>query len=133
MRPDVSIIPARERFAMAKRRALPQREVIALVIAQEMLCGCGCGVRLDPLGEGVIGEHVIARTIGGSEALGNRAFWRKPCAKAKTNGKGGDLSKGFKAKRQGGQKRKRKGRELRSNPTIPARANPWPKRRKVRT
>jgi hypothetical protein len=67
-----------------KRKPLTRAEVLTLCIAQQGRCGCGCGVHLDPIGEGVIDEHVIALELTGPNALTNRKLYRKPCAKAKT-------------------------------------------------
>ncbi len=66
------------------RRPLTRRETIELAVRQEGRCGCGCGVKLNALTEGVIDEHVIPLEWGGSNDLPNRQLWRHPCAKAKT-------------------------------------------------
>lgn len=67
-----------------KRKPLTRREVIQLMLDQEGRCGCGCGVKLEPMGEGVIDEHWIALELGGSNDLKNRYLLRKPCAATKT-------------------------------------------------
>lgn len=73
------------------------------------MCGCGCGEPLEPLTEGVIDEHRIALQLTGSNDLGNREFWRKPCSVEKTKG---DLTGISKAKRiearENGTRRERK-------------------------
>lgn len=111
-----------------KRKPLSRPQVIQLVLDQEGRCGCGCGVKLDPMGEGVIDEHV--RPLGqlGDNELSNRALYRKPCAKAKTAGARGDNARTAKAKRQGGEKGQWARRQKRGEGTIKNRKTTWPKR-----
>lgn len=71
-------------MSVEKRKPLTRRQVIEIVLRQEGRCQCGCGVKLSPLTEGVIDEHLIALELGGSNDLGNRALYRKPCAATKT-------------------------------------------------
>ena len=70
-----------------KRRPLTRRESLQLMLDQNGRCGCGCGVKLDPMGEGVIDEHRVALALGGTNDLTNRELWRKPCAGRKTAAK----------------------------------------------
>ncbi len=84
MKPDLSVMPQREPAKVEDRRPLTRREVIELAVRQSGYCGCGCGVKLDALREGVIDEHVIALGLTGSNELQNRSLWRKPCSAAKT-------------------------------------------------
>lgn len=126
MKPSVSAIPARPRVVIEKRKPLSRAQTIVMVIQQAGRCGCGCGVSLDPMGEGVVDEHVVALSIGGGNAMWNRSLWRKPCSAAKTHGKRGDTARTAKAKRQAG--------ETCNGPkrAIPKRVNPWPTGRKMR-
>lgn len=82
------------------RKTLNRPQVIAVLCAQAggIQCGCGCGEMLDPLGEGVIDEHVRALGLVGSNDLDNRRFYRRPCAKRKTDTQ--DIPRIAKAKRQ---------------------------------
>lgn len=86
MKPDLTIVQAREIPKPPKRRELTRMEVIELSVRQEGKCGCGCGVKLDAMREGVIDEHVIPLAYGKEDAndLKNRALFRKPCAAKKT-------------------------------------------------
>jgi hypothetical protein len=124
------------------RKALTRSQVIALCARQTdtpILCGCGCGVPLDPAGEGIVDEHVLPRLLGalGSErerdALSNRALYRRPCAQRKTTA---DVKQIAKAKRQAGEKgqqaRRASGktksipsRKLEGGGSIPKRNDPW--------
>lgn len=77
----------RERVIIEKRKPLSRRESLQLMLDQNGRCGCGCGVKLDPMGEGVVDEHVIPLEIREqANALDNRSLYRKPCAARKTKG-----------------------------------------------
>ena len=112
---------------MTARKALTRTEIILLCQLQAegpILCGCGCGVPLDPVKERVVDEHVIPRKLveEGSEAerdvIENRRFYRWPCALKKTKG---DLAKIAKADRQGGQTGQQARRERRGSGLIQSR------------
>lgn len=78
----------RERVIIEKRKPLSRRESLQLMLDQNGRCGCGCGVKLDPMGEGVVDEHVIPLEIReDANALDNRSLYRKPCARTKTDKK----------------------------------------------
>ncbi len=117
----------REPVPIEPRRPLTRREVIELAVRQSGRCACPCGEKLDALREGVTDEHRIPLALGGTNDLTNRELWRTPCAKAKTAGK--DAPAIAKAKRItariDGTRRPRQ--------PIPARADPWPKGRKLPT
>lgn len=121
---------------MTKRKPLTRVQLIQLMLDQEGKCGCGCGVKLDPMGEGVIDEHVIPRELsepghqGERDDLSNRELWRKPCAKAKTTG---DMDQINKAKRQGLERGQQARRKKRGKGTIPTRPQPWPRGRKLQS
>lgn len=117
----------REPVHIDKRKPLTRRQALQLMLDQNGRCGCGCGVKLDPMGEGVIDEHVIPLEIReNANELANRSLYRKPCAARKTPG---DLKAIAKCRRiearENGTRRERK--------PIPQRANPWPKGRKFPT
>lgn len=108
-----------------KRKPLTRREVMQLMLDQEGKCGCGCGVKLNPMTEGVIDEHRVPLAMGGTNELSNRHLFRKPCATVKT-GKGGDLTMIAKAKRQGGETGQHARREACGGGSIKQRPDPWP-------
>lgn len=83
MKPDVSILPVPNR-STEKRVPLTAKQRAQLALDQSGRCGCGCGERLDHAREGTIDEHVVALALGGTNALSNRAIWRKPCSAVKT-------------------------------------------------
>jgi hypothetical protein len=91
---------ARPADLVEKRKPLARKEFLQLCIDQNGRCGCGCGVKLDPMGEGVIDEHYIPLELTGPNALRNRMLFRKPCAKAKTKIDAGTIAK---AKRLAGE------------------------------
>jgi len=112
-----------------KRKALTRKQLIVLMLEQEGRCGCGCGVKLDPMGEGVIDEHWNPLGLTGTNDTENRRLLRKPCATAKTKP---DVARIAKAKRQGretGQQARRavKGGSIPSRP-FPKTKTTWPKR-----
>ena len=96
MKPDVSLIPARDRTVEARKPLTPKQRA-ELALGQKGICGCGCGGKLDHAREGTIDEHVVALGLMGANDLANRSLWRKPCSDAKTYGK--DLPAIAKAKR----------------------------------
>lgn len=136
MKPDLSLIPVRS-TAAEKRKRLNRAQSLFLAVTQLGKCGCGkCGKMLDPLVEGVVDEHVIALDLGGTNDIGNRSLWRRPCAKAKTAAEGEPIAKGRRIRGDTGNAKKRPIRSnpvIRSNPTIAKRPNPWPEGRKMRT
>lgn len=83
MKPDFSILPEPDR-STEKRVPLTAKQRAQLALDQNGRCGCGCGERLDHAREGTIDEHIVALALGGTNALSNRAIWRKPCSSAKT-------------------------------------------------
>lgn len=74
----------------AKRAHLTEREWKAMFTRQDGICGCGCGVALD-VSEGIIAEHVFDLVSLGNAGKPD-SLYRKPCAKAKTNGPRGDIT-----------------------------------------
>lgn len=112
MKPDLSVLPEPDR-STEKRIPLTAKQRAQLALDQNGRCGCGCGERLDHAREGTIDEHIVALALGGTNALSNRAIWRKPCSAVKT---AMDLAYIARAKRlagetcQGAPVRKLKGR-----------------------
>ena len=109
---------------MTDRKALTRTQIILICQRQAqgpILCGCGCGVPLDPVNEKVIDEHGLARKLcePGSEAerdvLENRSFYRWPCALEKTRA---DLAQIAKGKRQGGETGQKARRDRRGGSSI---------------
>lgn len=112
-----------------KRKPLTRAEFGQLMVDQLGRCACGCGEKLQPMGEGVIDEHRVPLALGGTNLLENRHLFRKPCALAKTVD---DIARIAKAKAQGGETGQRARREKRGKSSIPARANPWPPKGSVK-
>lgn len=84
MKPDHSIIPERKPH-VEPRKNLTRAEFAQLMLDQDGLCGCGCGVKMDAMREGIVDEHMIPLAAGGTNALPNRRLLRKPCAQRKTD------------------------------------------------
>lgn len=125
MKPDLTIAPTRAPEPPVARKVLTRAEFGQLMIDQMGRCGCGCGEKLQPMTEGVIDEHLIALGAGGTNALANRALYRKPCATAKTVGDKGIIGKVKRIEaRETGTRRVRK--------AIPQAANAWPPKGSVK-
>lgn len=112
-----------------KRKALTRKQLIVLMLEQEGRCGCGCGVKLDPLGEGVIDEHWNPLGLTGTNETENRRLLRKPCAISKTNA---DMDRIVKARRQALEVGQQARRMKRDRPLIQSR-NEWPKGQKLQS
>lgn len=124
---------------MTERTRLTRTQTVLILQKQAtgpILCGCGCGVELDPVNERIVDEHVIPRKQaaagheGERDVLENRRFYRWPCAMEKTRA---DLAVIAKAKAQGGETGQYARRQKRGKGTIPTRAGGWPKGRKIET
>lgn len=124
---------------MTERTRLTRTQTVLILQRQAtgpILCGCGCGVELDPVNERIVDEHVIPRKQaaagheGERDVLENRRFYRWPCAMEKTRA---DLAVIAKAKAQGGETGQYARRLKRGAGTIPTRAGGWPKGRKIET
>ncbi len=109
---------------MTDRKALTRPQIIVILQRQAegpILCGCGCGVALDPVKERVVDEHVIPRKLaqagaeGERDAIENRAFYRWPCALEKTRA---DLARIAKAAAQGGETGQTARRDRRGGSSI---------------
>lgn len=124
MKPDLSIIPERDR-STEPRRPLTKKQRAELALRQGGICGCGeCGKKLDHAGEGTIDEHWNPLGLTGTNDLENRRLLRTPCAGAKTQGQ--DMPRIVKAKAQAGETGQW-ARRQKNGPQIKSRADPWPK------
>ncbi len=112
-----------------KRKALTRKQLIVLMLNQEGRCGCGCGVKLDPLGEGVIDEHWNPLGLTGTNDTENRRLLRKPCATEKTKPDKQRINKAKRQARETGQQARRaiKGGSIPSRP-FPKTKTVWPSR-----
>ena len=109
----------------ANRAKLTPKERVQLWQAQRGLCGCGCGEPLRDKDEGVVGEHVWWFVALGNDGKPDK-FYRKPCARKKTNGPRGDLTviahvKRLAEGRTQADKRAERGPKLRSNAKLKSR------------
>lgn len=102
-----------------KRRPLTRAEFGQLMIDQQGRCACGCGEKLQPMTEGVIDEHLRALALLGTNALENRALYRKPCARKKTDEQ--DSPRIAKAKAQAGETGQYARRQKRGQGSIQSR------------
>ena len=62
----------------------PPRVKARIVLAQDGLCACGCGVKLGAAGEVVEFDHEIALVNGGENRETNLRALRRPCHGEKT-------------------------------------------------
>lgn len=64
---------------------MPPASVKARIIMnQDGICACGCGVKLGQAGEGIDFDHTQALILGGQNRETNLRALRRPCHKAKT-------------------------------------------------
>lgn len=100
-------IPQRDLPKPGPRKALTRVQILQIAIRQKLLCGCGCGVPLEPE---CIDEHVIPReTLPADRCdhIDNRALFNKACAKAKTVGDQAVIAKGRRLRLEKGQQKRR--------------------------
>lgn len=64
--------------------AAPSRVKARIVLAQEGVCACGCGMKLGAAGEGIEFDHIIALINGGENREANLRALRRPCHAIKT-------------------------------------------------
>ncbi len=64
--------------------AAPARVKARIVLAQDGICGCGCGVKLGAAGEAIEFDHTQALINGGENRESNLRALRRPCHKSKT-------------------------------------------------
>lgn len=113
------------------RKALTRVQILQLAIRQNLLCGCGCGAKLEPV---CIDEHMVPRdTLPADRCdhIDNRALLNPPCAKSKTKKDQAVIGHWRRARGESGQAKRRKenGPQIQSR-GFQKRAEPykWPKR-----
>lgn len=62
----------------------PTRVKARIVLRQDGVCACGCGVSLGIAAEGIEFDHIIALINGGQNCETNLQALRKPCHAMKT-------------------------------------------------
>lgn len=62
----------------------PPRVKDRIVLAQDGICACGCGVKLGMVGERVEFDHTLALINGGENREANLRALRQPCHTPKT-------------------------------------------------
>jgi len=64
--------------------AIPPRVKARIVLSQDSICGCGCGVKLGMAAEPVEFDHTLALVNHGENREGNLRALRKRCHRVKT-------------------------------------------------
>ncbi|MEW2913852.1 HNH endonuclease signature motif containing protein [Leisingera sp. JC11] len=77
--------PVKEWIGKAETAQAPARVKARIIMAQDGLCGCGCGVKLGAAGEAIEFDHETALILGGENRESNLRALRRPCHRAKTN------------------------------------------------
>ena len=72
--------------------AIPTRVKARIVMAQDGICACGCGVKLGSAGERIEFDHEIALILGGENRESNIRALRCRCHKGKTRQDGAQKS-----------------------------------------
>lgn len=62
----------------------PPRVKARIVLAQDGLCACGCGVKLGLAGEAIEFDHAQALILGGENRETNLRALRRPCHRTKS-------------------------------------------------
>ena len=62
----------------------PQRVKARIVMAQDGICACGCGVKLGQAGEPIEFDNTVALINGGENRESNLRALRRPCHSIKT-------------------------------------------------
>jgi 5-methylcytosine-specific restriction endonuclease McrA len=62
----------------------PARVKARIIMRQDGICACGCGVKLGLAGELIEFDHEQALILGGANDEDNMRAMRRPCHKAKT-------------------------------------------------
>lgn len=76
--------PVPEWIGKTDSTAAPARVKARIVLAQDGICGCGCGVKLGAAGEAIEFDHTQALINGGENRESNLRALRRPCHKSKT-------------------------------------------------
>lgn len=62
----------------------PPRVKARIILSQDGICACGCGVKLGAAGEPIEFDHEVALINGGRNDEANLRALRRPCHRAKT-------------------------------------------------
>lgn len=76
--------PVKEWIGRTDSTRAPARVRARIVMAQDGICACGCGVKLGAAGEGIDFDHTQALILGGENRESNLRALRRPCHGAKT-------------------------------------------------
>ena len=76
--------PVAEWKGKSDTTAAPARVKARIVLAQDGVCACGCGVKLGQAGERIDFDHTTALILGGENRETNLRALRFPCHKVKT-------------------------------------------------
>ena len=104
MKPEVTIIPEREKIETPQRGYLTPKGKAQMALDQGGKCGCGCGQKLQP-GK-IITEHTIPLAIG--QKRKPDALWTKQCAAKKTKKDCKEIAKVNRLTGKTGNRRKKK-------------------------
>lgn len=81
---DIMSRPVDEWIGSKDTTPIPRRVRIRIVDKQDVICGCGCGVKLGQCGEGIEFDHIKALVNGGENREKNIQALRTPCHLKKT-------------------------------------------------
>lgn len=76
--------PVKEWIGRTDSTQAPARVKARIVMAQDGICACGCGVKLGAAGEGIDFDHTKALILGGENRESNLRALRRPCHAVKT-------------------------------------------------
>ena len=77
--------PANEWIGKTDTTPAPQRVKARIIMAQDGICACGCGVKLGAAGEVIEFDHAQALILGGENRDINLRALRRPCHRVKTS------------------------------------------------
>lgn len=76
--------PVKEWIGKTDTTPAPARVKARIIMAQDGICACGCGVKLGAAGEAIEFDHETALILGGENREANLRALRRPCHKSKT-------------------------------------------------
>lgn len=76
--------PLPEWIGLTDTTPAPARVKARIVLRQNGICACGCGVKLGLAGERIEFDHTLALILGGENSEANLRALRSPCHRAKT-------------------------------------------------
>lgn len=76
--------PVKEWIGKTDTTPAPARVKARIIMVQDGICACGCGVKLGAAGEAIEFDHETALILGGENREGNLRALRRPCHAAKT-------------------------------------------------